>query len=109
VLGYHLQHPSLYAADGLTEGKRLLVEFLQKGTSTEEIRRQNKARVDSGKRNWKIKATATSQGAYAHPVEWKMTAADVVVGGADLYCENVEEWARLMLEALKVSGNIASA
>lgn len=107
VLCYHLQHPSLYSPDGLTEGKRLLVEFVQNGVSTEEIWRRNRDRVDSGKRDWKIKATATSKGAYEHPVQWAMTSADVVAGGADSYVGNVQKWAQLALDVLKQSENIA--
>src|SRR5262249_34905978 len=99
--------PSLYAPEGLKEGKRLLVEFVQNGVSTEEMRRRNKDRVDSGKRDWKIKATATSKGAYANPVEWMMTGADVVAGGASAYCDSTRKWAQSMLEALKASNNIA--
>lgn len=106
VLCYHLQHPRLYSPDGLAEGKRLLVEFVQNGTSTEKIRRRNKDRLDSGKRNWKIKSTADSKGAYANPVEWAMTAADVTAGGAEAYCDNVRTWAQATLKALKDSGNI---
>ncbi len=106
VLCYHLQHPRLYSADGLTEGKRLLVEFVQNGVSTEEIRSRNKDRVDSGKRTWKIKVTADSKGAYANPVQWSMTVADVIAGGIESYCDNVRKWAQSMLDTLKSSGNI---
>lgn len=104
VLCYHLQHPSLYSPEGLAEGLRLLVEFVERGTSTEDIRKRSKDRVDSGKRDWKIKATDASKGAYANPVRWTMNARDVVLGGSDFYCENVQKWARLTLEALKSSG-----
>jgi hypothetical protein len=57
--------------------------------------------VDSSKRDWKIKATATSHGSYDHEMVWQMTAADVVAGGADHYCDNVRQWARSIDEALK--------
>lgn len=106
VLCYHLQHPSLYSPEGLIEGKNLLIAFVQDSVSTEEIRRRNKNRVDSGKRDWKIKATAVSKGAYANPVEWVMSAADVIAGGSDSYVENVRKWAQLALETLKASENI---
>jgi Family of unknown function (DUF5946) len=106
VLCYHLQHPCLYSADGLAEGKRLLVEFVQNGVSPQEVRRLNKDRVDSGKRTWKIKATATSKGTYANPIQWTMTAADVTAGGPESYCDSVRKWAQSTFEALKASGNI---
>src|SRR5690349_20913938 len=106
VLCYHLQHPSLYSPEGLNEGKNLLIAFVQDGVSTEEMRRRNKNRVDSGKRDWKIKEMATSKGAYANPFTWAMRAADVIAGGPDGYIENVRKWAQLALETLKASENI---
>src|SRR5687768_18585806 len=57
VLCYHLQHPGLYSPEGLTAAKNLLVSFLEEGLSTEEVRRRNRSRLDSGKRTFKIKAT----------------------------------------------------
>lgn len=108
VLCYHLQHPSLYSPEGLNEGKRLLVEFVENGVSTAEIRRRSKNRVDSGKRDWKIKATAASKGAYMNPVEWTMTAADVTAGGSASYCDNVRKWSQSTFKALKASNNIAN-
>jgi hypothetical protein len=101
VLCYHLQHPSLYSPAGLREGRRLLVEFVEQGASPIEVRQRNWARVDSSQRDWKIKGTANSHGAYDPPISWAMTARDVVVGGADQYCDNVRAWARSVNEVLK--------
>jgi hypothetical protein len=93
VLCYHLQHPSLYSPDGLNEARRLLVEFVERGTSPVEVRQANRARVDSSRRTWKITATATSHGSYNRPMKWNMTAIDVVTGGPEHYCDNVRAWA----------------
>ncbi len=101
VLCYHLQHPSLYSPDGLKEGRRLLMEFVEHGTSPVEVRKRNRGRVASGRRDWKIKGTAASHGSYEPPVRWTMTAADVIAGGADHYCDNVRAWARAINETLK--------
>lgn len=106
VLCYHLQHSSLYSPQGLNEGQRLLVEFLEKGVTPDEVRKRNRARVDSSKRKWKIKRTATSHGSYEHPIQWTMTAADIVAGGADNYCGNVRRWAQSILQTLKATGNL---
>lgn len=106
VLAYHLQHPSLYAPDGLKAAKGLLVDFLEKGLTTEDVRKRDRDVVDSGKRGWKIKATATSQGSYDHPVTWTMTAGDVVAAGIAKYRESVRAWAQSIYEALKESGNL---
>jgi hypothetical protein len=106
VLSYHIQHPSLYSPDGLNSAKGLLVEFLERGTTTEQVRKRNRDLMDSGKRTFKIKGTPDSQGAHAHPVSWTMTAADVTAGGVDAYCDNVTAWAHSILESLKASGNL---
>jgi hypothetical protein len=107
VLCYHLQHPSLYSPEGVEVGKGLLVDFMANGRSTVEVRQQNRAKVASGNREWKITARPGMRGAYAHPVAWTMTAADVVAGGLDHYVENVRAWAQSMYEALRAAGEIS--
>ena len=107
VLAYHLQHPSLYSPYGLNSAKGLLVEFLERGATTEQVRKRNRDVMDSGKRTFKIKGTPTSHGAYDHPVTWTMKAADVTAGGVDAYCDSVRAWARSVLESLKASGNLS--
>lgn len=101
VLCYHLQHPSLYSPEGLTFSRQLLVEFVEHGVSPQEIRQRNRTIVDSGNRKWKITGTPTSHGSYDHPIQWPMTAADVVAGGSRGYCDNVRAWARSMHDTLK--------
>jgi hypothetical protein len=109
VLSYYLQHPSLYSPEGLAEAKHLLIEFLERGATPAEVRSNNRARVDSSKRTWKIKGTAASSGSYEQPVRWSITAAEVVAAGPEGYCEQVRAWAGSILEALRASGNIVSA
>jgi hypothetical protein len=106
VLCYHLQHPSLYSPEGLAHAKGLLVDFLEHGKSTEQIRRQNRNAVSSSKRSWKVTARPGAQGTYEHPVQWTMTAADVAGDDHSRYIENVKIWADSVLEALRASGNI---
>lgn len=101
VLCYHLQHPSLYAPEGLTYARQLLADFVERGLSTSEVRARAAPQVDSGKRQWKIKAKPGLSGAYPSPVEWKMTAADVIAGDMENYCENVRAWANSVYETLK--------
>ncbi len=101
VLCYYLQHPSLYSPAGLNEARRLLAEFVEHSLSPAEARQLNRARVDSSRRNWKITGTAASHGSYAQAIAWKATAADVVAGGAENYCDNVRAWAHVVNEALK--------
>ena len=101
VLCYHLQHPSLYSPDGLNEARRLLQEFVERGTSPAEVRRRNRVHVDSGRRDWKITGTPTAHGSYDLPVQWTLTAADVIAGGAEHYCDNVRAWAQAINNTLK--------
>jgi hypothetical protein len=94
VLCFHLQHPCRYSPDGLSEARRLLAEFVERGASPGEVRQRNRSRVDSSRRKWKIAGTPVSHGSYDPPIRWTMTAADVVAGGAEHYCDNVRAWAR---------------
>lgn len=93
VLCYHLQHPSLYSAEGLAAGRRLLDDFVANGLTPQEVRRHQRERVASGNRAWSITARDGNRGAYELPVEWKITAADVVAAGAEQYCASVRAWA----------------
>jgi hypothetical protein len=101
VLCYHLQHPGLYSAEGLRYARQLLVDFVERGLSPEEARRRNRDRVNSGRRDWSITARPGNQGAYERSITWTMTAADVVAGGAEAYCENVRAWAESVSKNLK--------
>ena len=94
VLCYHLQHPSLYSAEGLATARGLLTDFIERGLSPEEVRKKNSGPVASGARDWTITARSGNQGAYDRPIPWTMTAADVVVAGAEAYVESVSTWAR---------------
>jgi hypothetical protein len=105
VLCYHLQHPSLYSPEAVRWGTQTLEDFLERGMTPQEVRRDNRATMDSGKRQFRIKGTPAAYGTYDYPVEWTMTAADVTTGGVLNYCDNVEAWARSVYEALKASGN----
>lgn len=106
VLCYHLQHPSLYSPDGLRYSQDLLAQFVEQGIHPQEMRKRMSKKVDSGNRKFKIKGTPESHGAYAFPVKWTMTAADVVAAGVDSYYESVRAWADGVLQSLRESGNL---
>lgn len=93
VLCYHLQHPSLYSAEGLAGARQLLADFVANGLSPEAARRRDRELVASNRREWSITARDGNRGAYERPVVWTMTAGDVVIGGATNYVENVRLWA----------------
>lgn len=106
VLGYYLQHPSLYSPEGLAFAKGLLVDFVERGISPRQIRQREAASLDSGKRAFKIAASPGSHGAYQNPVHWTIRACDVVAGGAENYVANVQAWAQSIYDSLRASGEI---
>lgn len=105
VLCYHLQHPSLYSREGLEYAIELLADFLEGGLTPQGVRWRQRGEVDSGRREWKVTVRESSRGTYSLPVEWRMTARNVVEGGRRHYLESVHTWAQTMLEDLRSSGN----
>ena len=104
VLCYHLQHPSLYSAEGLAHARQLLAGFVEGDVSPQEARRRQRAAVDSGGRDWSITARPGNHGSYGRPVAWTITARDVVRGGIDNYQTNVQAWAKSIGELLNELG-----
>ncbi len=100
VLCYHLQHPSLYSPDGLRHALGLLQDFVAHGKAPAEVRRRQRQQVASDQRAWKITARPGAHGAYDRRIAWTMTAADVIAGGADAYCDNVRLWAASIYRAV---------
>lgn len=100
VLSYHLQHPSLYSPEGLTEARALLTEFVVHGTAPQTVRKQRRTKVASGNRPWAITSRPGHHGVYNLPVRWTMTAADVVAAGADHYVASVTAWAQSIQQSL---------
>lgn len=103
VASYHIQHPSLYSPEALDYAKQLLEAFLVAGRSPDEVRKRSRTQVNSGQRIWKVKGTPDRHGVHPQPVAWTMTVADVVAGGIENYCANVERWAWSIHETLKTA------
>lgn len=106
VLSYHLQHPHLYSPETLQAGMQMLAQFIEEGVSPRQMRQQLQSSVDSGQRTHPITARPGHAGAYAYPVVWRLTVADVVAAGADAYIPSVRGWASSILAALRESGNL---
>jgi hypothetical protein len=106
VLCFHLQHPYLYSPEMLTNGIGMLVDFIENGVTPQQMRQQIRASVDSSKRTHTLTARPGHAGAYAYPVVWRVTVADVVAAGADAYISSVQGWASSILAALRESGNL---
>jgi len=101
VLCYQLQHPHLYSIEGLVHAKGLIVDFLEGGKTTEQVRREKRGIVASSARTWKVTARPGSCGAYAHPIKWSMTVLDVAADDHTRYRENVRRWADATLKDLR--------
>jgi hypothetical protein len=98
VLSFNLQHPSVYLLEMLASARQMLADFLEGRLTPQEFRRQNKQRLSSTERTWKITGTPEFHGSYDPPIHWTMTARDVVSGGIDHYIENVNRWSSSILE-----------
>ena len=93
VLCYHLQHPSLYSAEGLAHARQLLDAFVTEGLSPEAVRQRQRAAVASGARGWSITARPGNRGSYGRAMSWRVTVGDVVAAGIDNYRSQIRSWA----------------
>lgn len=96
VAAYMLQHSSRLTREGWLEMRGLLREFLVENKPPSFIRRQNKDKVDSGKREFKIKSKTGER--ILSQSTWTKTICDVRAENAEIYCADVTEWARAALE-----------
>lgn len=106
VLCYHLQHPSLYSPEGLEYSLQLLVDFVENRLTTTAALQRGREQVRSDRRDWKITASPGSQGAYAHPIDWKVRAADITAAGPQEAIPNIQAWAMSILADLRTTGNL---
>jgi hypothetical protein len=96
VATYMLQHSSQLTREGWLYERDLLREFLVENKSPAFIRKQNKDKVDSGKRDFKIKSK-TGQPVISKTT-WTKTILDVRAENADIYCADVTVWAKSALD-----------
>lgn len=95
VACYMLQH-NAYSRDGWLEVRKMLAQFIQEGVTPAEMRRQKRARLDSGKRTWSV--TKGAKLSEFDSIAWSRTIAGVRLDNPDIYCEDVKEWAKSVLE-----------
>ena len=103
VLCFYLQHPCLYSLQALNHAKTMLVDFLENGISPQALR----TKLNLTERDFAIQGTPESHGVYVHPIEWTMTAGDVVEAGVDNYYDSIRKWAEFILNDLRESKNLA--
>jgi hypothetical protein len=95
VATYMLQHSSKLTKEGWLYERQLLREFIIENKPLAFIKKQNKDKVDSGKRDFKIKSK-TGQRIISKSA-WTKTILDVRTDNAETYCADVAEWARFAL------------
>ena len=96
VAAYMVQHSSQLTREGWLFERNLLREFLIENKPPAYIRKQNKDVVDSGKRKFKIKSRDGVP--VINKTTWSKTILDVRAENADVYCEDINAWARSVLE-----------
>ena len=96
VAAYMVQHSSKLTREGWLHERELLREFLVEKKPPAFIRKQNKDLVDSGKRKFKIKSKDGKP--VIDKTTWTKTILDVRTENAEVYCEDVNAWARSVLE-----------
>lgn len=106
VLSYHLQHPGSLSQEWLAGAKQQLVDFLENDVTPQQMRQQIAPQVDSGKRDYKIRATPESTAHYPFPITWNVRAKDVVDAGIDHYYDSVQQWATSILNDLRKTNNL---
>jgi hypothetical protein len=96
VAAFMLQHSSRMTREGWMYERELLREFLIENKPPSYIRKQNKDKVDSGKRTFKIKSRDGKR--IIEKSTWKKTILDVRTENSEVYCEDITSWARSVLE-----------
>jgi len=96
VATFMIQHSSKLTREGWLFERDLLREFLVENKPPAFIRKQNKDLVDSGKRKFKIKSRDGLP--VINKTTWTKTILDVRTENAEVYCEDINAWARSVLE-----------
>ena len=95
VTAYMIQHSSKLTREGWLHERELLREFLVENKPPAFIRKQNRDLVDSGKRTFKIKSRDGKP--VINKNSWSKTILDVRTENVEVYCTDVNSWARSVL------------
>ena len=96
VTAYMIQHSSKLTREGWLHERGLLHEFLVENKPPAFIRKQNRDLVDSGKRTFKIKSRDGKP--VINKSSWSKTILDVRTENAEVYCADINAWAKAVLE-----------
>ena len=96
VATYMVQHSSKMTQEGWQYERDLLREFLIEKKTPATIRQQIKDTVDSGKRAFKFKSKTGLP--VIDKTTWTKTILDVRTENTEVYCEDINAWAKSVLE-----------
>jgi hypothetical protein len=96
VATYMIQHSSKMSREGWLYERDLLREFIVEKKTPSLIRQQVKDAVNSGKRTFKFKSKDRKP--VINKTAWTKTILDVRAENAEVYCADVNAWARSVLE-----------
>ena len=96
VCTFMVQHSSRLSREGWIYERQLLREFVVEKKSPSLIRQQVNKSVDSGKRTFKFKSKDGVP--VIQKSTWTKTILDVRTENAEEYCENINAWAKAVLE-----------
>ena len=96
VAAFMVQHSSKMTPEGWRYERDLLREFLVEKKTPAAIRKQIKDTVDSGKRTFKFKSKTGVPA--INKRSWTKTILDVRAENADAYRQDINVWARAVLE-----------
>lgn len=95
VACYMLQHNE-YTRPAWLGARALVAQAIEGNVPPQDLRRQNRARLDSGQRAWKITRGEKMPGVDA--IVWSRSVAHVRLETPEAYCIDVREWARSVLD-----------
>ena len=96
VATFMIQHSSRMSREGWLYERELLREFVVEKKSPSLIRQQIKDSVDSGKRTFKFKSKDGKP--VINRTLWTKTILDVNPENAEVYCQEIRDWAKSVLE-----------
>lgn len=101
VSAYMVQHSSKLTREGWLFERDLLKEFLVEGKDPAQVRLQNREKLDSGRRTFKI-ADEGGQPKIDRR-RWTRTILDVRLDDPEMYCHDITAWACSVLEDAQTS------
>jgi hypothetical protein len=95
VACYMLQH-NAYSKAAWLEARKMVALFVQHGISPDDIRRRMQQKLDKIHRGWSI--TKGEKLAEFDMIVWSRSIADIRVDSAEIYCADVDGWAKSVVE-----------